>query len=177
MTECEYCRIAEKKMEAKKIFEDNKVIAILSEKPASLGHIIVFPKQHFPIIENIPDHLTAHIFQIVNKLSIAVFDSLGAQGTNIIVNNGVSAGQDKAHFCVHIIPRKENDNLGLTWETKHLDEEQMSTIELNLKEETKNIGEFEKEAPTPKKADIKKETISGDENKENYLIKQIQRIP
>lgn len=175
MTECEYCQIAENKLKAKKIYEDKQIVAVLTEKPASLGHIIIFPKKHYPIIENMPDYEVAHLFQIANKISTIAFETLNMQGTNVIVNNGVAAGQEKAHLCVHIIPRREGDNLNFDWQPKQLDEEQMSTIELKIKEETKEIGEFEKEKQEPQKIDTKTEKVSADEA--NHLIKQINRIP
>ncbi len=175
MPECEYCAIAEGKLKAKKIYEDDKVVAMLSDKPASLGHIIIFPKKHYPIIENVPDYEVAHIFQIANKISTIAFESLKMQGTNVIVNNGVAAGQEKAHFCIHIIPRRENDKLDFDWQPKQLDVEEMSTIELKLKEETENIGEFEEEEKKPIEIDAEKDEILLDPN--NYLIKQVDRIP
>jgi len=175
MTECEYCQITEKG-KAKKIYEDEQLVVVLSEKPASLGHMIILPKKHYPIIENIPDYEVAHLFQIANRLSTIAFETLKMQGTNLIVNNGVAAGQDKAHFSIHIIPRRENDKIDFNWKAKQLTEEEMSTIELKLKEEAENIGEFEKEEKEkPQEIKTKKETIPVDNN--NYLIRQIERVP
>ena len=44
-------------------------------------------------------------------ISNAVLRSLGVQGTNIIVQNGIAAGQKAQHFMVHVIPRKERDGI------------------------------------------------------------------
>ena len=175
MTNCEYCQIVTGAVKAKKVYEDDKVLAILSPMPASMGHIIVFPKEHVPILENVKDSIVAHMFIIANKLSIAVFDSIGAHGTNIIIQNGIAAGQKVAHVCMHIIARRENDGLNLMWQPKSLSEEQMSTVELQLKEAANAIGEFEKEEKIPVDLDKKKEIkeIKGD----NYLIRQLKRIP
>jgi len=171
---CEFCQIVEKKINAKRIFEDEKVLAILSPHPCCTGHILLMPKEHFSIIEQVPDYLIAHISKIVNKISIAVFDILQAQGTNILIQNGVAAGQKASHFMLHIIPRKENDNLNFQWQPRQLSEEQMSTIELKLKEESKGIGEFEKEEKKPVNLDSE---IGKIDKEDNYLIKQLNRIP
>jgi histidine triad (HIT) family protein len=175
MSDCEYCAIAAGKAPAKKVFENEKVYAILSPMPASAGHIVLFPKAHYPIIENVKDPEIAHLFSIANKLSTAAFESIGAHGTNIIIQNGVAAGQKVAHFCIHIIPRREDDGLNLMWQTKQLTEEQMSTVELQMKEAANTIGEFEKEKKEPVDLDQKKEVkeIKGD----NYFIRQLRRIP
>lgn len=176
MSQCPFCEaVAGKADEC--IYEDERAYAVLSPAPAAPGHIFVFPKKHYNIIEQVPDYEVGHLFNVANKLSTAVFEGLKVQGTNIILQNGIAAGQSVQHICVHIIPRRENDNIALQWKPKQLSEEEMSTVELQLKTEAKNIGAFEKEA--------KKEAIKLDEKKEekllggeaNYLIKQLRRIP
>ena len=171
---CEFCQIIDKKAEAKRVFEDEKALAILSPHPCCAGHILLMPKEHYSIIEQVPDYLIAHLSKIVNKISIAVFEILQAKGTNVLIQNGVAAGQKTNHFMIHIIPRKENDGFNFQWQPKQLNEEQMSTIELNLKEVTKGIGEFEKEENKPVKLDSEIEKINKEDN---YLIKQLNRIP
>ena len=173
MSSCKLCEMDREGL----IYEDKDVAAVISKEPASLGHIILYPKKHYPIIEQIPDYEFAHLFHIANKLSVAVFETIGCQGTNIIIQNGVAAGQTIPHVSVHIIPRKEEDGLNFEWDTKKLSEEEMSTVELKVKEETDKIGGFEKEKRKEViKLDKKKtEKISSEE--ENYLIKQLRRIP
>lgn len=179
MTECELCSIAAGKEKSERVYEDNNFIAVLSQKPAALGHIILFPKKHYQIIEQIPDYAFGEMFNIANKLSIADFEAVKANGSNIIVQNGVAAGQDSAHVSVHIIPRNENDGLNFQWQPKQLNEEQMSTIEIMLKKEAKPIGDFEKkEKKEPIKIEKKIEKIEvGKDKEENYLIKQLMRVP
>ena len=157
------------------LYEDQKVAAFLSPNPSIVGHIVIAPKQHVPILEQVPDFIVSELFIKANKLSIACFESLGAEGTNIIVQNGVASGQTLPHVTVHIIPRKENDGLQLQWKPRQLSEEQMSTVELAVKEEAKKIGFFEKEKPKP--IEVKKPEEIKPTKEENYLIKQLNRIP
>jgi histidine triad (HIT) family protein len=160
-------------MEGKKLYEDDKVVAFLNPRPAAAGHIILFPKEHLPILENVKDYDVAHMFTVANKLSTAAFESLNAQGTNIIIQNGTAAGQKVPHVAMHIIPRRENDNLDFKWKPKQMDEEKKSTVEQQLKDETSSIGEFEKKKEKPLEVDKPKEVQKGD----NYLVKQLRRIP
>jgi len=169
---CEICSAIKKKENV--IYETKNVSAFLSKTPSTLGHVVVTTKEHYPIMENVPDYIIGEIFRIVNKISTAVFEVLSAEGTNIIVNNGIEAGQKKPHFCVNIIPRKRNDNLSFQWKAKQLSEEEMSTIELKLKEGAKDIGAFEKEKKEPVKVEKKIEKISKNET---MLIKQLERLP
>jgi histidine triad (HIT) family protein len=130
---CEYCDIIDREKESANIYEDDKVVAFLSDQPATIGHIVVAPKKHSPIFEAIDDGIVEHLFKIVNKISIAVFEAIKCEGTNVIVQNGVEAGQEAPHFSVNIIPRKGDDGLLFEWAPKQLSEEEMATIELQLR--------------------------------------------
>ena len=142
---CIVCDIIDSKIPSKKVYEDELAVAVIDVNGANPGHCFVMPKNHYPIIEQVPDNEIARLFQISNKVSSAIFESLGAQGTNIFVANGIPAGQTIAHVTINVIPRKNNDGISFQWQPKQLDEEEISTIELKLKEQTKNIGNFEKE--------------------------------
>jgi len=161
------------------LYEDEKIVALLEEQPMASGHIIVTTREHYPIIEQVPDFIIDKVFQMTNKLSTIVFDALGCQGTNIIVNNGIAANQETPHFIVNIIPRRENDGVDFAWKPKQLSEEEMSTVELNIKEQTQSIGAFEEEKEKPIEIKDDKEVISeSDESEEdNYQIKQLRRVP
>ena len=186
MVDCNICKIVGNEVESKKVYEDDSLLAILHPKPAAPGHLVLMPKEHFPIFENIPNEMVTHMFNIASKLSASIFAGMGVQGTNIFMQNGVPAGQTVPHAVIHIIPRAENDGVSLEWDPKTLNLEEMSTIELKLKEETKGIiikEESEQPVIVAKKemqplpeGDTKPE---GDikQDDENYLLKQLERMP
>ncbi len=107
--QCIFCQIISGKIPSKKVFEDEKTIAILDINPARKGHLLLFPKEHYAIMPQIPDKEIAHIFQVSKKLSQVLLRSLKVNGTTIFVANGLAAGQRSQHFMLHIIPRKEGD--------------------------------------------------------------------
>jgi len=170
---CDICDLI--KTKKGKLYEDEKVIALLSPKPASVGHVWVMPKQHHPILEQVPDFIAGEVFSTANKLSMALFESLGAHGTNLVLQNGIAAGQKHSHMIVNVIPRRENDGIDFTWDTKQLSEEEMSTVEIKIKDETKGIGFFEKEPEKQEIIEQKEEEELSDE--EDYMLKQLERIP
>ena len=176
MAECKICELLEKR-KFKKIYEDDKIAAVLSPEPVSQGHIWVIPKKHYPIIEQVPDYEISHIFAIANKISISLFEALQLQGTNIFVENGVAAGQKYSHLIVNIIPRMPDDGINLDWQPKQLTEEEMSTVELNIKDQISTVGYFEEEKKEPVKLDKEKETIKESKDEEDYLLKSLRRIP
>tara|TARA_Y100000310_G_scaffold139226_1_gene138510 strand:- start:11227 stop:11754 length:528 start_codon:yes stop_codon:yes gene_type:complete len=160
------------------VYEDEEFKAVLADEPVVAGHIQLFPKEHFTIFEQVPDFTVGKLFSIANKLSTASFEALGMAGTNIIVTNGVASGQKQAHFSVNIIPRAEGDGLNLEWQPQQLSQEEMSSIELKIKDHTEEIGKVDatKEVKTVSKKGkkAKKEKVS---QAENYLLRSLNRIP
>lgn len=151
------------------VYEDELTAAFLNSKPSTAGHIVLYPKAHFPIIENIPEEMFGQLFSAANKLSVACFDVLEAHGTNILINNGVAAGQKTSHSQIHIIPRFENDGLNIHWQPNKTDEEELTKMQSLIKSELEKKEEVK--ATEPKK----EQDIIHDE--ENYMLKQLERIP
>ncbi|MBN2422750.1 HIT family protein [Candidatus Woesearchaeota archaeon] len=173
MADCDICKIMENKKEFKIIYEDDVCIALLHESPSVPGHTLLFPKEHFPILEEIPDKITEHLFVVANKISMLLFELLKATGTNIIINNGTDAGQELPHFLINIIPRKEKDNLNFEWAPKKKGEDELKTTLSMIK--TFSDGIFKGEEY--KRVKIKAQDSKEDEKEEDYLIKQLKRIP
>jgi histidine triad (HIT) family protein len=168
---CQICQLMKSK-EGLVVYEDEGMKALLLDKPSSPGHIRLFPKKHYTIFEQVPDQEVEKIFIVANKISTAVFEGLNMQGTNILVNNGVAAGQKDPHFTIDIIPRIEGDGLKLDWTPRQLSDDEMSTVELMLKPHTETLGVSE-EPEKPVEGKKKEETIKD----ENYLTQQLRRIP
>ncbi len=177
MENCELCIVAKKELESDVVYEDEQLMAVVHRKPASPGQLLLFPKQHYAIIEQVPDPLLAKMSVLANKLGIAIFEALQAEGTNVIINNGVPAGQTIAHFALHIVPRRENDGLKLIWEPRKVTQDQLDTAYLQIKEETMNLHPSmfgKEEAPFVVE---KQKPVKLTEEKENYLLKRLRRIP
>jgi histidine triad (HIT) family protein len=171
---CIICQIIEGSIASKKVYEDEEIIAFLDFNGAARGHTFIAPKKHFAIFEQIPDALITKIFSLSNKVSSALFETLGAHGTNIFITNGVSAGQTIAHFTVNVIPRKEGDGINLQWKPRQLSEEEMSTVELRVKGETKNIG-VSGTTPIEKAAKKEEPRQAFESDEENYLWRSVNR--
>ena len=170
MSDCVFCQLIQKK--ANVLFEDEKALVMLSPEPVAPGHVIVLPKEHAPIIEAVPDFIVGDMFKVANKIGVAVFEALGAQGTNILIQNGQPAGQKHNHTILNVIPRFENDNLQVGWQPKPSDEGELSSLESKIKDETKNVGLFEREKPKPVELEKPKEMP-----KEDFRLKHLRRLP
>jgi histidine triad (HIT) family protein len=170
---CEHCDIISRKSKADILYEDEEVIVAIKDLAATPGQITIFPKEHFTILEIVPDEILKKCVGIANKAGIAVFESLGSQGTNIIIQNGLGAGQKVPHFAIEVIPRVENDGLNLQWEPKQLAEDEMETAFMTIEKSLQDTGQ--EKPPEESSGDSSKETAS--EDKDNYLLKSLRKIP
>ena len=107
---CIFCKIVNKEIPSKIVFENEKIIAFLDIFPILEGHTIVIPKNHSITIEDIPEKELFELFKVVKKISTHIHEKLKIQGYNILQNNFKAAGQEIDHIHVHIIPRIENDD-------------------------------------------------------------------
>ena len=126
--QCIFCQIVAGKVQARKVYEDEQVIAIFDINPANPGHTLLITKEHYSIMPQIPDEEVAHVFMVVKSLSNSMLRGIDAQGTNVIVANGIAAGQRAQHFMVHIIPRKENDNVNFVLPQKTMGQNEIEEI-------------------------------------------------
>ena len=111
--QCIFCHIAKGDVPAKKVYEDDKVVAILDINPAKPGHILLITKEHAQIMPQLSDEVIAHVGMIAKQLSHALIRGLTVEGTSIFIANGMAAGQRAPHFMLHVIPREVDDGLQL----------------------------------------------------------------
>ncbi len=158
--QCPFCLMAKGEIPVKKVYEDETLLGILDIRPANKGHTLLFPKEHHRVLSTVPEPLVAHMFTTANKLSTAIFEGMGAQGTNIYVANGPSAGQTATHVLINIIPRFTKDKVVIGWDAEKIDDAEMETIAAAVR------------------AKIPKEKAKITEKKETPTIREIfQRIP
>ena len=125
---CVFCHIVKGKVNSKKIYDDEKCLAILDINPSNPGHVLLLPKEHYAIMPLIPEDIIKHMFMISKQLSSVLLKALKSQGTNIFVANGMAAGQKAQHFMIHIIPRMEKDGLVLDIKGKKASEKSLEEL-------------------------------------------------
>jgi len=150
--QCIFCHIIAGKVQAKKVYEDNKVIGILDINPANPGHILLLPKEHYAIMPQVPEEDLQHLFMVSKALSNVALRSLEAAGTNIVVANGPAAGQKAQHFMIHVIPRQENDGINFAIPQKKHTDKDLATVAAKVSERlAKLMGITQKELTAPPK--------------------------
>ncbi|MBP5204436.1 HIT family protein [bacterium] len=101
---CVFCKILNGEIPSYKIFEDDFFCAILDINPISKGHVLVFPKEHYVDIMDIPDNIQSRMYILVKKLTAHIDHVYNPEGFVINQNNGEAAGQCVPHIHVHIKP-------------------------------------------------------------------------
>ena len=107
--DCIFCKLAGVMIPTNSIYEDDKFKVILDMSPATRGHALILPKEHYANIYEMPTELVSEAFALAAKLAKSMTDKLGADGFNIVQNNNEVAGQTVFHFHIHLIPRYEGD--------------------------------------------------------------------
>lgn len=120
MSDCIFCKIAAGEIPSATIYEDEDFRVILDLGPATKGHALILPKQHFADITQMPEELTAKAFVLAKKIVSFMKGALPSDGYNIVQNNGEAAGQTVFHFHIHLIPRYTNDHAGVSWKPGEL---------------------------------------------------------
>jgi histidine triad (HIT) family protein len=110
---CIFCKIVDGQIPSFTIYEDEMYKVILDRFPAAPGHALILPKCHYQDIFDMPDAAAREIYPLAKKIAELLKKATGADGINIVQNNGEASGQAVFHFHLHLIPRKYGDGVKL----------------------------------------------------------------
>lgn len=119
---CIFCKIANGEIPSATLYDDEDFRVILDISPASKGHALILPKEHYANLYELSDELAAKALVLAKKMIVKMKDILNCDGYNVVQNNGETAGQTVFHFHMHLIPRYEGDQVGLGWKMGELNE-------------------------------------------------------
>lgn len=134
-TDCIFCKIIAGEISSNTIYEDAEFRVILDLAPASKGHALILPKEHYADIYEIDGELAGKAMKLAKKLAGHMTEVLQCDGFNILQNNHEVAGQTVFHFHMHLIPRYRNakNNDILMWSHETFSDEEMAEIRDLLK--------------------------------------------
>ena len=126
---CIFCKLANGEIPSRTIYEDDRFRVILDMGPATRGHALILPKEHFANIYEIPDDWAADAMILAKHMATVMHEKLGADGFNIVQNNGTVAGQTVFHFHIHLIPRYKDDGQKIGWNPGKPTDEELAEIQ------------------------------------------------
>ena len=162
------------------VYEDEKVLVVVPENPQCLGHLVIYSNEEKDLLENLDAESSAHMFFTASFCATAVFEGLGAHGSNIILKTGVCQDNIDGRLCIHILPRFSEDGIDVIckpMEPKpNLDDiagkikDEMFMVEYSLKEEKKpEVIDLDKKTKV-----IVKEVPSTPKDEIDYAIKKLK---
>ncbi|AHI53153.1 HIT family protein [Spiroplasma culicicola] len=129
MENCIFCKIINKEIPSKVIYENEFTIAFLDVFPNSDGHCLVIPKKHFENFELTDDQYAFEVLKTKKEVIKILRNKLPVEptGFNYISNQGEQAFQTVFHYHEHIIPKYVKEE-GYTFVIKK-DEAKMTDLE------------------------------------------------
>ena len=127
---CIFCKIIAGEIPSYTIHEDDDFKVILDVNPATKGHVLVLPKEHYTDIYEMDAELLGKAVKVAQKVIAHETKVLGCDGYNLLQNNSEVAGQTVFHFHMHLIPRYKNGNNEqlLTWAHETFSNEEMKAL-------------------------------------------------
>ncbi|MDD2385087.1 MAG: HIT domain-containing protein [Sulfurospirillaceae bacterium] len=97
------------------LYRDEICFIVMNRYPYSAGHFMVIPHYHTDALENLDEQAWLHMSHIIQQCVKMLKIGLEAQGVNLGMNLGKSAGAGIAeHIHYHIIPRWIGDTNFIT---------------------------------------------------------------
>ena len=132
--DCIFCKLANGVFSTRTIYEDDTFTVIMDASPATKGHSLILPKDHYANIYELDEEVAGKAFKLAKKLASEMTEKLACDGFNIVQNNGETAGQTVFHFHMHLIPRYKDDNQKIGWNPlSPSPEQQAETLEVLTK--------------------------------------------
>ena len=129
---CIFCKIAAGDIPSATIYEDNDFRVILDIEPASKGHALILPKEHYANLYELSDELAAKALIVAKKVITKMTGILGCDGYNVVQNNGEAAGQTVFHFHIHLIPRYKDDAQKIDFNVNKISDEELQELKTLL---------------------------------------------
>lgn len=125
---CIFCKIAAGEIPSKTLYEDEEFRVILDLGPATKGHALILPKNHYRNLFELPDDQAKKAVVLAKKMALQMRDKLQCDGLNLVQNNEETAGQTVFHFHMHLIPRYEGDGQVIGWKPGKPEDEELEEV-------------------------------------------------
>lgn len=111
MDSCIFCKIKNKEIPSKIVFEDERIVAFNDINPQAPVHILLIPKEHFASLNDIPEEKRDVLSHLLLKArQIAQQEGISKNGYRIVLNTERDSGQEVFHIHFHLLGGR-----GMTW--------------------------------------------------------------
>ena len=114
-----FSRIVNREIPAAIVYEDEHTIAFMDAGQVNPGHVIVATREPYATVLELDDELAGALFRTAAKVARAVQAAFQPEGITILQANRPAGWQTVPHVHLHVLPRHEDDGVGLTWPRKN----------------------------------------------------------
>ena len=125
---CIFCKIANGEIPSKTIEENDMFRVVLDVGPATKGHALILPKDHYANLYELPEEVAAEALKLAKKVALKMKERLHCDGVNLVQNNEEAAGQTVLHFHMHVIPRFKEDGQVIGWKPGQPTAEELEAV-------------------------------------------------
>ncbi|WP_373461707.1 HIT family protein [Arthrobacter sp. V4I6] len=113
---CVLCSLLLQASSADWVAKEEHAAAFLPLSTSSLapGHTLVIPTAHASGVHEAGSSSLTATMALIQKVSLAMCDTLGAPGVNLLSASGPGSEQSVPHLHFHVVPRWEDDGF-TTW--------------------------------------------------------------
>jgi histidine triad (HIT) family protein len=101
--DCIFCRIVRGEIPARKVYEDDELLAFHDISPVAPMHLLVIPKQHLSTLYDASEehhHALGSMLMLAGRIAR---EQGAAEGFRSIINTGRVGGQEVYHLHLHLI--------------------------------------------------------------------------
>jgi histidine triad (HIT) family protein len=104
--DCIFCKIINREIPTKIIFEDDEVIAFNDIHPIAPTHVLIIPKEHIESVNELTENdkyekLMGRLVIVAKK--IAEEEGISGKGYQLLIRTGKDGGQEVPHIHLHLI--------------------------------------------------------------------------
>lgn len=160
--DCPFCKIIAGEIPAEKIYEDEKTFAILDINPASKGHVLLLPKEHQFILQQLSPESFSALFLAAKTISPAIKKAVLAEKITWFIASGGAAGQQSPHVLMHLIARESNDGLDVL-------DAQGDVVKKDLPQKFFDLFPKNKQTPLTQKEHTAREQTAAQTNTQEHV--------
>jgi diadenosine tetraphosphate (Ap4A) HIT family hydrolase len=109
MSDCIFCKIANKEIPSNVVYEDEEIYAFSDLEPQAPVHVLVIPKKHYDSLDAVTEspedkelmgHLISKVHEIAKLLKLE-------NGYRLVANTGVDGMQSVKHLHFHLLGKRK----------------------------------------------------------------------
>lgn len=110
-----FTRILDGEIPAAMVYRDDQVFAFMDAGQLNPGHVLVATCHPYETLLDMDEDTAAALMRVAHRIALAVQRAFKPQGMTLLQANRPAGWQSVPHAHIHVLPRYEDDGVGLIW--------------------------------------------------------------